>query len=141
MKKDKPDKLEHQDLQEKYIRALADYQNLEKRVERERETFVKFANTILILKMLPVLDNLERAGEHHKDQGIDLVIKQFREALQGEGVTEIEAKGVKFNPEVHEAVEQVPGEEGKVMEVLEKGYQLGEKVIRPTKVKIGGKKE
>lgn len=130
---------ETNELEEKYLRALADYQNLEKRVEREKETFVKFANAVLILKMLPVLDNLERASEHLKDQGIELVIKQFKEALSSEGVTEIEAAGQAFDPQLHEAVEKVSGEEDKVMEVVEKGYKLGEKVIRPAKVKVGGK--
>jgi molecular chaperone GrpE len=131
--------LEHEELQQKYLRALADYQNLEKRVEREKDLFVKFANSILILKMLPILDNLERAGEHLKDQGLDLVIKQFQESLSQEGIKEIEAAGAEFNPEIHEAIEKVPGEEGKVVEVLEKGYKLGDRVIRPAKVKIGGK--
>lgn len=131
--------LEHKELEENYLRALADYQNLSKRVEREKETFVKFANAVLILKMLPVLDNLERASEHLKDQGIELVLKQFKESLSSEGVTEITAHGQEFNPELHEAVEKVKGEEGRVVEVLEKGYKLGEKVIRPAKVKVGGK--
>lgn len=130
---------ENKELEEKYLRALADYQNLEKRVEREKENFVKFANAILILKMLPVLDNLERANEHLKDQGAELVIKQFKDALSSEGVTEIEAVGQDFNPEHHEAVEKVAGEEGKVVSVIEPGYKLGEKVIRPAKVTIGGK--
>lgn len=129
----------NKELDEKYLRALADYQNLEKRVDREKENFVKFANAVLILKMIPVLDNLERANEHLKDQGIELVIKQFKDALSSEGVKEIEAKGSQFDPQLHEAIEKVSGDEGKVMEVLEKGYLMGEKVIRPAKVKIGGK--
>ena len=125
------------DLETKYLRALADYQNLEKRVEREKDLFVKFANSILILKMLPILDNLERAQEHLKDQGIELVVKQFNDALISEGVTSISDAGGEFNPELHEAVTHGTGEEGKVTEVLEKGYKLGEKVIRPAKVKVG----
>ncbi len=128
---------ENNELETKYLRALADYQNLEKRVEREKDNFVKFANAILILKMLPILDNLERAQETLKDQGIELVIKQFKEALSSEGVTEVEAEGKEFNPEHHEAVEKVEGEEGKVVNVIERGYKLGEKVIRPAKVTIG----
>lgn len=129
--------VDHKELEEKYLRALADYQNLEKRVGREKETFVKFANAVLILKMLPVLDNLERAAEHLKDQGTELVMRQFKEALSSEGVTEIEAEGQPFNPELHEAVEKIAGEEGKVLAVVERGYKLGEKVIRPAKVRVG----
>ena len=129
---------EHQVWEDKYIRALADYQNLEKRVEREKDGFVKFANVVLVLKMLPVLDNLERASKHLGDPGIELVIKQFKEALALEGVSEIPAEGAEFDPEHHEAIEKIAGAEGQIMEVLEKGYRLGDKVIRPAKVKIGG---
>ena len=125
------------ELHQKYIRALADYQNLAKRVEREKELFVKFANSVLILRMLPVLDNLERAQEHLKDEGIDLVIKQFKEALSSEGVNEVEGIGSEFNPEIHEAIAHGEGEEGKVIEVFEKGYKLGDKIIRPAKVRVG----
>src|SRR5581483_1809746 len=139
MAKEKKTAPQNEDLEEKYLRALADYQNLEKRVAREKESFVKFSNAILILKMLPVLDNLERANEHLKDQGIELVIKQFKDALSSEGVTEIEAEGQQFNPEHHEAVEKVQGEEGKVVKVTERGYKMGDKVIRQAKVTIGGK--
>lgn len=133
MAKKKPDS----ELHEKYIRALADYQNLAKRVEREKELFVKFANSILILRMLPVLDNLERAQEHLKDEGVDLVIKQFKEALSSEGVNEVEGVGAEFNPEIHEAIAHGEGDEGKVIEVFEKGYKLGDKIIRPAKVRVG----
>ena len=128
-----------QDLETKYLRALADYQNLEKRVEREKELFVKFANSLIILKMLPILDNLERANVHLHDQGLELVIKQFQDALSAEGVAAINAVGSQFDPELHEAVTTSSGDEGVILEVLEKGYKLGDKVIRPAKVKIGGK--
>ncbi|HET7713325.1 MAG TPA: nucleotide exchange factor GrpE [Patescibacteria group bacterium] len=142
MTKETKDKKNNQsgELEEKYLRALADYQNLEKRVEREKDNFVKFANTVLILKMLPILDNLERAGAHLKDQGIDLVIKQFKEALSSEGVTEIRPAGSDFDPELHEAVEKVSGEEDKVIDIVQSGYKMGDKVIRPAKVTVGGKK-
>jgi molecular chaperone GrpE len=141
VKKTEDKETKHQELEEKYLRALADYQNLVKRVEREKELFVKFANSVLILKMIPVLDNLERAEKHLKDQGLELVIKQFKEALAGEGVSEIEAEGRVFNPEHHEAIATGKGEEGRVTEVLEKGYKLGDKVIRPAKVKVGENKK
>jgi len=142
IKKNKTDQLDNKDnlqqeLQEKFLRAVADYQNLEKRVEREKDNFVKFANSILILKLLPILDNLERAQNHLKDPGLDLVVKQFQEAVQSEGVSEIKAQGTEFNPEHHEAISESDGERGKVIEVVEKGYRLGDKIIRPAKVKVG----
>jgi len=141
-KKNKTDQLDNkenlqQELQEKYLRAVADYQNLEKRVEREKDNFVKFANSILILKLLPILDNLERAQHHLKDPGLDLVVKQFQEAVHSEGVSEITAQGTEFNPEHHEAISESDGEKGKVVEVVEKGYRFGDKIIRPAKVKVG----
>lgn len=131
---------DQRDLEAKYLRAMADYQNLEKRVEREKDNFIKFANALIILKFLPVLDNLERAGAHLKDQGIDLVIKQFKEALSSEGVTEINSAGTSFDPELHEAIEKVDGEEDKVISIVQSGYKMGDKVIRPAKVTVGGKK-
>lgn len=131
---------EHKELEEKYLRAMADYQNLEKRVEREKDNFIKFANAIIILKFLPVLDNLQRAAAHLKDPGIDLVVKQFKEALSSEGVTEISTSGAPFDPKLHEAVEKVVGDDDKVIDILETGYKMGEKVIRPAKVTVGGKK-
>lgn len=131
---------EHKELEEKYLRAMADYQNLEKRVDREKDNFIKFANSILILKMLPILDNLQRAGSHLKDEGVDLVIKQFKEALNSEGVTEINSSGTAFDPVLHEAVEKVSGEDDQVIDIVESGYKMGEKVIRPAKVTVGGKK-
>lgn len=120
----------------KYLRALADYQNLEKRIERDKELLIKLASSVLVIKLLPVLDNLERAQAHLQDSGLDHVIRQFKDALATEGVSEIGAEE-DFNPEHHEAIAQGEGEEGKVLEVLEKGYKMGDRVLRPAKVKVG----
>lgn len=118
-------------------RALADYQNLEKRYCQEKAEFVQFANTGLILKLLSVLDHLERAQEHLKDNGLELAIKEFDRVLTEEGLEEIEVLGQEFNPAEMEAVATVAGEENnKAVEVVSKGYRLKGKVIRPAKVKV-----
>lgn len=130
-------KTKNKDLEEKWKRALADYRNLEKRIEKEKEEFVKFANAGLIDKLLSVLDSLEKASEHLKDKGLSLALDQFKAVLQSEGVKEIEAQGKKFNPELMDAVEMVKGPKDKVMEVVLKGYLLNNKVLRPAKVKVG----
>ncbi len=118
-------------------RALADYANLEKRVEREKEDFVRLANAQLVDKLLPVLDDLELCEKHLKDKGVSLVSGQFREVLESEGLEEIKASGEKFDPETMDCVEIVAGPKNKVVEVALKGYLLNNRVIRPAKVKVG----
>lgn len=124
-------------LEEKWKRALADYQNLEKRVEKEKEEFAKFANARLIDKLLNVQDSLERAVEHLKDKGLKLILDQFKSALESEGLSEIKAMGEKFNPETMDAVKMGEGPKNKVVEVILKGYALNNRVLRPAKVKVG----
>lgn len=128
------------ELTENWKRALADYQNLVKRYEREKADFVAFANTNLILKLIAVLDHLLKAQAYLNDPGLDLAIKQFTGVLTEEGLAEIEILGKEFNPEEMEAVVVAEGEAGhKVVEVISKGYKLKGKVIRIAKVKVGGK--
>ena len=127
------------EFEEKYLRALADYQNLERRIEREKDLLIKIASSVLVIKLLPVLDNLERAQVHLKDPGLEHVIRQFKEALATEGVSEVETNG-DFDPTLHEAITHGDGPEGKILEVLEKGYKLGDRILRPAKVKIGKSK-
>ncbi len=129
------------DLENKWKRALADYANLEKRIEKEKEDFVKFANAQLLNKLLAVLDNLELAERHLKDKGLTLAGNRFREILKEEGVEEIEVLGRNFDPELMDAVETVDGPKNKVVEVVLKGYKLYGKVLRPAKVKVGGSKK
>ncbi len=126
------------DLEEKWKRALADYRNLEKRVKREKEDFVKFASARLIDKLLSVLDSLEKAVEHLNDKGLKLVLDQFRAILKSEGVEEIKVKGEQFDPETMDATEIVKGKKDIVAEVTLKGYKLNNKILRPAKVKVGG---
>ena len=122
-------------------RALADYQNLEKRVEEERKLLSKLSASLLIEKLLPVLDNLEKAQVHLKDEGLEIVLKQFKEILTQEGVEEIAAEGAQFNPHYHEAVESQQGEQDNlVIKVLTKGYKIEDTILRPAKVIVSKKK-
>jgi molecular chaperone GrpE len=125
------------DLEDKWKRALADYANLEKRILAEREQFVKFSNASLVDKLLGVLDDLERAETHLKDKGLVLAIGQFRRVLETEGVEEIKVSGEKFDPEAMDCVEITKGPKNIVVEILTKGYKLGDRIIRPAKVKVG----
>jgi len=136
--------------EEKYKRARADYINLERRVKEQQEDFLKFANSVLVLKLLSVLDDLEKAVRKSKDEGLKLVLKNFQEVLESEGVEEIKVKeGDKFDPHTMECtVADLPparggseadsGEGVKVAEVLRKGYKMKEKILRPAQVRVGG---
>lgn len=126
-----------EDLTNKWKRALADYANLEKRIEGNKQSFVNFANADLIFKLLGVLDNLEKAEVHLHDQGLTLAVNQFQKVLKDEGVEEIKTLGQKFDPKIMDCTEVIQGKEGIVLAVTQKGYLLKEKVIRPAKVKVG----
>lgn len=125
------------ELEENWKRALADYQNLEKRVAAERESRTLAASANLLRKILAVFDDLERASTHIKDEGMILALKKFDQLLREEGVEEILVLGKDFEGETAAAVEMVPGEKGKVVEVLERGYRYRGQVLRPAKVKVG----
>ena len=125
------------DLENKWKRALADYANLEKRVEKEKEDFVKFFNAVLLVKLLGILDDLEKCQRHSKDQGLALICDRFAKIIKEEGLEEIQALNNDFDPNLMEAVETVEGPKGKVAEVVLKGYKLNGKILRPAKVKVG----
>src|SRR3989344_4162513 len=112
------------ELENNWKRALADYRNLQKRTEEEKESLVSFISGMFFKTVLPVLDNLEMLEKHVDDQGLKLITKDFRQILAEEGVTEIDAVGKDFDAETMEAIETVPGEKNMVMEVLNKGYML-----------------
>lgn len=141
MSKLKSDDLQKQleEMTNNWKRALADYQNLEKRTKEEKEEFSKFANKELILKILPVLDSLEKLEQHLKDEGLKLIVKQFIDVLIGEGLERIEVLGRDFNPEEMECLEVVEGEDQKVMEETRVGYKLKGKILRAARVKVGKK--
>jgi molecular chaperone GrpE len=126
-------------------RSQADFINYKRRTEQEREEVVKFANATLMLSLLPVLDDLERALENVSDklagmtwvEGVELIYRKLRAILEASGLSEIKAVGETFDPNLHEAVMEVEGDEGKVVEELQKGYKLHDRVLRPTMVKVG----
>jgi len=127
----------HQELENQLKRALADYQNLERRVEQERRLLSTLSSAILIEKFLPVLDNLENAQKHLSDEGLEIVVKQFKDVLTSEGVSEIEVEGQQFDPNLHEAIETSEGtNDGRIVKVLRKGYKLGDKVLRAAQVVV-----
>ncbi len=131
-------------LRESLARALADYANLQKRVEREREEYAKFANLKLVARLLPVYDMLEGAQDHLKDSGLAITIDEFSKVLLEEGIEKIKAEaGDDFNEEVHEAVEiaEVPAKkDGKIVEVILSGWKIVDgPIVRPVKVKVGKK--
>jgi molecular chaperone GrpE len=121
----------------KYLRALADYQNLEKQTrEREKETR-RFAEAALLQTLLPVFDNLRRVTEHVQDDGLRLVAKEMRHVLKNIGLEEIDVAGKAFDPHTMECVEVGRGEEGKVIEEVLPGYVFRGRVLRVAKVKVG----
>ncbi|MHB1394505.1 MAG: nucleotide exchange factor GrpE [Clostridia bacterium] len=132
------------------LRMQADFDNYKKRVVKEREDMYYTALETIIQQLLPVVDNMERAAAAFKNDlldekyisGVEMVCKQLLDVLDKNGVKEIEALEKDFDPNMHHAVMQHPGEdedENKVKEVFQKGYILGNKVIRPTLVKVSVK--
>lgn len=127
-------------------RIQAEFDNFRKRTQKEKEDLVKYGNEQLILAMLPVLDNLERAAAIEVNDankaiidGVNMVINQFRKVLSDFNVKEIQAEGKPFDPYKHHAVMQVEDsgyESNTVVEVLQKGYELNDRVIRPSLVKV-----
>jgi molecular chaperone GrpE len=126
-------------------RAAADYQNFKRRVDQEREELGRLANAALMINLLPLLDDLERALQNVDARlagltwldGIRLIYRKFQALLEMNGITEIEADGAAFDPNVHEAVMFGDGEDGKVISVVQKGYKLGGRVLRPAMVVVG----
>jgi molecular chaperone GrpE len=125
-------------------RVAAEFENSRKRVLRDQESLVARAHERLVRELLPVLDDLERAlaaAEEHEEakleEGVRLVHRELKAALDREGVAEIETDG-HFDPHVHEALLSQPSEaeEGSVLEVLQKGYKLGDHVLRPARVVV-----
>lgn len=139
LQKDKIETLEKKikELEDCWKRALADYKNLEKRVEEDKDGWKFFANERLILRILPVIDNLERLKKHMDDKGLDLIIKDMVSSLKEFGVEEVNSEKVEFDPMLMEALEIVEGEKNKVVETVSKGYLLNNKLIRPAVVKVG----
>lgn len=128
----------------KYMRLMADFQNFKRRTEKEKSDIYAYANEQIALGLLEVIDNFERALDHESTdkayaEGMELILKQLIEVLKKSGIEEIKTLGEEFDPNFHNAVmmEDNPDfESGKVTEVLQKGYTLNSKVIRPSMVKV-----
>lgn len=140
-----------EEYRDKSLRLQADFENIRKRLQREKEEFLKFANEGLILELLNILDDLERAVNlteaRHQDlpsflKGVEMILAHLYEMLKKNGVKSIEAKGKLFDPHLHEALTQVEDKEqpeNTVIEELQKGYLLNDRVIRTAKVKVSKK--
>lgn len=131
-------------MRDRYLRTLADFDNFRKRTEREKADFVRYATSGVMREILPVLDNFERALDHAEEgdefhKGVLLIYKQLQEVLQKHGLRAIEESGVRFDPNVHEAVvreedETTPSQT--VVAILQKGYFLHDRLLRPALVKV-----
>jgi molecular chaperone GrpE len=140
---------ENEELIDTLQRVKADFDNFRKRAARDQEALVARAGERIVKELLPVLDDLERAleaAEQHEEaeleEGVKLVHRQLEQLLEREGLAPVETDG-KFDPHVHEALLTQPSasEEGSVIEVLQKGYRLGDRVLRPARVVVAGPKE
>ena len=144
------------ELNEKYIRLFAEFDNFRRRTQKEKADLIKYGGEEIILSILPVIDDMERALAHHKGakdsaptssdkhkplmEGLDLILQKTKKILTSKGVEAMEPKGEVFDPELHDAITNIPATsedmKGKVAEVIEKGYSLNGKVIRHAKVVV-----
>jgi len=134
---------------DKFLRLFAEFENFKKRTSKERMDLFKTAGQDVIVSLLPVMDDFDRAlKEISKSEdkelfkGVELISNKFRETLKNKGLEEVEAKqGDVFDAEIHDAVTQIPAPEkklkGKIIDVIEKGFKLGDKIIRHPKVVVG----
>lgn len=137
---------EDEELNVKYMRLMADFQNFKRRSERERSEIYARANETIVTQLLEVLDNFERAladenatEDENFRKGMEMIFTQMKDVLSKSGVSEIDAEGQDFDPNFHNAVmmeDTDKVESGKVSEVLQKGYTLNGRVIRPSMVKV-----
>lgn len=149
VKKEKSNELKIKELQDKYLRLSAEFDNYRKRTLREKIELTKSANENILLKLLPVMDDFDRAIQSMNEttdciamkEGIDLIYGKFKEFIQSNGVKEIDALHKSFDIDYHEAISKIPAPDkklkGKIVDVVEKGYFLNDKVIRYSKVVIG----
>ncbi|MCM3171032.1 MULTISPECIES: nucleotide exchange factor GrpE [Paenibacillus] len=138
---------EAEEHQQRFVRAQADFDNFRRRTQKEKEELAKYASMKLITELVPVIDNFERAmatvpeGTESESfsKGIQMIFRQLESVLNNEGLTAMETVGQPFNPEFHQAIMQVESdeyEEGTVVEEVQKGYMLKDKVLRPAMVKV-----
>lgn len=137
-----------EEIEDQNLRLQAEIQNMRRRNQKDRQMAIRYQSQDLATEILPVIDNLERALEaeatndtsNNLKDGIFMVLESFKRALSAEGIEEIEAEDVAFDPNYHEAYAQVPAKEGQesgmVAEVYEKGYKLHDRVLRAAKVTV-----
>jgi molecular chaperone GrpE len=137
------------ELKDKYLRLYSEFENFRRRTSKEKLDILKTANEDVIMSLLPVLDDFERAQKAFKEsnennplkEGMDLIQNKLFKTLESKGLKPMEAMGTAFDSDLHEAITQAPAPsedlKGKVIDVLEKGYYLNDKVIRHAKVIIG----
>ncbi|TGE23211.1 nucleotide exchange factor GrpE [Hymenobacter metallicola] len=137
------------ELKDKYLRLAAEFDNYKRRTAKERQDLFKTASQELMVALLPVLDDFDRARHHTKDtedasavrESIEIISTKLQKTLQQKGLTPMETKGGTFDADLHEAITQIPAPsedlKGKVVDEVEKGYYLGDKVIRHAKVVLG----
>jgi molecular chaperone GrpE len=139
-------KAERDALQDRLLRTAAEFDNYRKRIDRERREQADAAATGLLIEILPVVDNLERALQAPSGPeassyraGVELIHRQLVDLLRKRGVTTIDALGTDFDPRIHQAVSQEASDahrDGEVMEEMQRGYMLGERLLRPAMVKV-----
>jgi molecular chaperone GrpE len=133
------------EMKEKYLRLYSDFENFRKRTAKEKIELIQTASAGVIVDLLSVIDDYERAlanaPEGEISEGTKLIFAKISSLLQSKGLKELPAKGEVFDPEIHDCITQFPApteaDKGKVVEVIEKGYTLNEKVIRFAKVVVG----
>lgn len=137
------------ELRDKYLRLLAEFDNYKKRTMKERLELIRNASAEMLVSLLPILDDFDRAkkvaeAEDSKEvfsDGVQLVYNKLYQTLQSKGLKSMDLEGVEFNPELHEAISKIPAPKedmkGKVLDVIEKGYYLNDKIIRHAKVVVG----
>lgn len=121
----------------KYVRALADYQNLEKRTSERISEVRQFAAEVILSRLLPVVDTFAKVNEHIKDPGLVLANKELLSVLSEQGVEKIEVMGREFDPTQMDCIEVINGEDDKVLEEVQPGYVFRGKVLRVARVKVG----
>jgi len=142
-------KQEYDELHDKYLRLYSDFENFRRRTSKEKIDLIDTANERLILELLPVIDDFERAKESMEKaaevasvcEGVNLIFSKLKKTLEYFGVKEIECIGEDFNPDIHEAITKIPApkkkQKGKIIDQVQKGYKIKEKVIRHSKVVVG----
>ena len=137
------------DLKDKYLRLAAEFENYKRRTTKERADLFKTANQELMVALLPALDDFDRARNFTKDtddanavrESIEIIYNKLQKTLNQKGLAPMDVKGTAFDPELHEAITQIPAPsedlKGKIVDEVERGYYLGDKVIRHAKVVLG----